>query len=651
MFDSLRITVVLLHALVFSAMASELGGALTSLDVQGPDGVIYPDFSRAGLQEGKRQPSKTIKVVDHGAFPDDEEDDTQALQAAFDAAGEAGGALVQLEAGQYDLSAPLYIYHSGVVIRGAGRDQTRLVFAYTLQKQEVRIVRPAEGEVLSSAGVIAIHADPKRLKKFTLFINGKEILSRGPDTTGGARFSMVYPMEVLLEKEKLAPGSFEIMAVVERMDGTRTETKKAVEWDPEEPAKPSDNRYSSSVAVLNFLGDVRAHRKGQLKLVKTVRRGESKLSFREQVPWKAGDLLYLEMKPTKARLMKLESARKDFPIRAMAWVEGVAEDGKTVQLAAPLRHDFEAISTWVSRAKPMEYSGLEDLTLEQTAKQWINGVQFSVVANCWATGVRVFRAGRNPLGMGRAKNCLIQDCVFEEIWYRGGGGTGYIGWTAAWDCLMEEVRCRDLRHAPNLQSSAAGNVIRKSRFIGSDVNFHMLWAHENLIEQCEIDAKRGTGSYGYGVYAQKPDVAIHGPGGGPRNVIYNNKIVAPFNAVFLGGSNFNWIFAYNELKAGKGPVFVMRKQNTGHQILSNILTAQQSGQPALEFKGEGIANLTIEGNRLSGTDVLVAGESKHLVENENEPLTVSPPAAPEAPSLYEWQRQNAVSSATASTLN
>ena len=618
-----------------------------TVDIMGPDGVLYPDFSRAGLRDGKREPSKTISVADHGAMPDDGEDDSLALQQAIDAAGQAGGAVVQLDAGQYDLSQPLFVFQDGVVIRGAGRDQTRLVFAYRLEKEEVRLVRPREGEVLTPGGVLEAHSHPRRLKKHTLFFNGKEIFSRGPDTSGGARFSLVYPVDALPNKPDTA-GEIEIMAVVERLDGTRTETKRTVKWDPNAPANPGDNRFSHSVSVINFMGNVRARRQGVLKLATTAERGSTELQFRSAVPWKAGDLLLLDMKSTQSRLAELESARKDFHIRKQVWIAGVENDGKTVRLACPLRHEFEASSTRVSKEEPLLDCGLENLTLEQTAKEWIDGVRFASVADCWITGVRVLRAGRNPLTMDNAKNCLVQDCIFQEMWFKGGGGTGYIGWASAWDCLMENVECIDLRHAPNLQASAAGNVIRQSRFMGSDVNYHMLWAYENLIEQCEIDAKRGTGSYGYGIFAQKPEIAIHGPGGGPRNVIYNNKIVAPRNAVFLGGSNFDWIFAYNELRAGKGPVFVFRQKNAGHQVLNNVLKAEETGQAAFEFEGDRIRNLTIKGNRLSGTGALTEGPATDLVEANNQPLDSASPVEPKVPSLYEWQRQKRATKATAS---
>jgi len=175
----------------------------------------------------------------------------------------------------------------------------------------------------------------------------------------------------------------------------------------------------------------------------------------------------------------------------------------------------------------------------------------------------------------------------------------------------------------------------------------MLWAYENLIEQCEIDAKRGAGSYGYGIFAQKPEMSIHGPGGGPRNVIYNNHIIAPRNAVFMGGSNFNWIFAYNDLQAGKGPIFVFCQKNTGHQILNNILRAEEAGQAAFDFEGERIRDLTLKGNRLVGTSQLTSGQATDVEEADNQPLNAAAPVAPPVPSLYEWQRQQRHTQTTA----
>jgi hypothetical protein len=84
------------------------------------------DWSYAGYRAGEaRLPDRapTISVLDHGAVPDDGDDDTAALQAALEAAGT--GDVVYLPAGVYVLREPLTL-KSGVVLAGAGADASVL---------------------------------------------------------------------------------------------------------------------------------------------------------------------------------------------------------------------------------------------------------------------------------------------------------------------------------------------------------------------------------------------------------------------------------------------------------------------------------------------------------------------------------------------
>ncbi|MBF0111406.1 MAG: virulence factor, partial [Desulfamplus sp.] len=58
-----------------------------------------------------------------GATPDDQTDDTAAIQSAIDAAGEAGGGIVFLPKGRYEIHKTpdhgfLQIRHNNIVVRG-----------------------------------------------------------------------------------------------------------------------------------------------------------------------------------------------------------------------------------------------------------------------------------------------------------------------------------------------------------------------------------------------------------------------------------------------------------------------------------------------------------------------------------------------------
>lgn len=98
---------------------------------EGPVADNLPDFSTAGYHMGTAElPVRTgpiFNVTDaaFGARPNDDRDDTVAIQHAIDAAAQAGGGVVLLPRGRYDIrkdaSAPfLRIRYDAIVLRGEG---------------------------------------------------------------------------------------------------------------------------------------------------------------------------------------------------------------------------------------------------------------------------------------------------------------------------------------------------------------------------------------------------------------------------------------------------------------------------------------------------------------------------------------------------
>lgn len=94
-----------------------------------------PNNSYAGHRYGEEAPPDlpvAVRVTDHGAVPDDGQDDTAAFRNALAAAGPGGGAVFVPE-GTYHLSAPLFLHHSGQVLRGESREKTILFFNKPLE--------------------------------------------------------------------------------------------------------------------------------------------------------------------------------------------------------------------------------------------------------------------------------------------------------------------------------------------------------------------------------------------------------------------------------------------------------------------------------------------------------------------------------------
>jgi len=96
-------------------------------------GRTLHDFSYAGYRNGQVPlPSgdelSVFDVSDFGADATGDTDATAAIQATIDAAEAAGGGVVWVPAGQYRCDGLLEVRASGVILRGAGPDQSRLFF-------------------------------------------------------------------------------------------------------------------------------------------------------------------------------------------------------------------------------------------------------------------------------------------------------------------------------------------------------------------------------------------------------------------------------------------------------------------------------------------------------------------------------------------
>lgn len=165
----------------------------------GPTGARLPDFSRAGYAMGKRPiPDITGPVFDvtapkFGALPNDGRDDTAAIQAAVDAAGAAGGGVVFLPRGRYEIrktmDAPyLRITRDHVILRGQGdsTDGTVLILGSPGPAGTVRRLGsvPAEQEPRSGAAIAVMGAEDREpLAAYTESLRRGELQVSVSDTS------------------------------------------------------------------------------------------------------------------------------------------------------------------------------------------------------------------------------------------------------------------------------------------------------------------------------------------------------------------------------------------------------------------------------------------------------------------------------------
>ena len=312
-----------------------------------------------------------------------------------------------------------------------------------------------------------------------------------------------------------------------------------------------------------------------------------------------------------------------------------------MRLNQPLRLDFPIIDgSYVQQIFPLRGCGVEDLSLEQTEDIWTSGLVFSNAWECWAKGVRVKKAGRFPLYCLPAKWCEIRDCEFDDAWFKGGGGTAYVGWEYANDCLMENIETWKLRHAPLVQWTASGNVIRNSVFHDSDGQWHSGWTNENLFENCVIESKVGNGSYGYGLWGSPPEDSAHGPNG-PRNVVYNCDISSPKSGLWMGGMNEGWMILHNRFVVGSGPAIFAKTASFDHTILGNTVQFADNKQTFVQLATPDCIGVELIGNKIyGGNGKLTSGPAQPLVDKDNQflPAGTAPRPQPAVHSIFEWQR-------------
>jgi hypothetical protein len=608
---------------------------LTPADVVGPDGIVYPDWRYAGVPDGVPDVPERARAEEFGAVADDGTDDSRAIQRGAEVvAGRGGGALV-LGSGVYHLDRPVILGSDGVVIRGQGADTTTLIFRYGPPESGVGFFHPKDDAAVGPDTPLEVHAKPDGLRRIAILADDRVLAERTHHAHWGGTFMLRTFGSSL---HRLQPGTHELAAVAEWEDGRRAESKITVLWDPAEAMSPGSRRMpSSGLAAIMFHGGEGGP---SWKLAQDGRRGDLEIVLEAEPDLQPGDAIELDAPATERWNRLVQNAcRWGTYRRGQFRVEAV--EGRRVRLNQPLRIDFPTVDgSTAQKLDPVRRCGVENLTLEQTGKLWTCGILFSTAWECWARGVKVVKAGRHPIYTRHAKWCEIRDCQFDDAWYHGSGGTAYVGWERSYDCLMENVETWRMRHAPCVQWSSSGNVIRTSTFHGSDAQWHAGWTNENLFEQCVVEAAGSHGTYGHGGWASPPEDAAHGPEG-PRNVVYNCDIRAPKTGLWMGGMNENWLILHNRLIAQTGPGIVARRASFDHIIRDNVI-AVASDRPAVELASPDCVGAEIIDNRVYGAGgKVVAGPGRPAVEEGNSvaPFTPDPPRPePVVRSIFEWQR-------------
>ena len=612
---------------------------LTAADVVGPDGIVYPDWRYAGIPGGIPSVPERARIGQFGGKPNDDADDSGALaEGAAEVAKKGGGALV-LEAGTYHLDRPVVLFDDNVVIRGQGIGKTQIMFRYGAPEGGVGFFGLSDGDIVGPDTPIEVHALPDELQRIAVEVDGKTISERKRSLHWGGTFSIRFSGSRLTGR--LGPGPIKLTAVAEWTGGRRAESSITVGVDPgHRLPNPRMRLAGRGLAAIMFAGGGSSG--STWKLAKDGKRGDLDIILKGPCDLKPGDAVVLDAPPTDRWNRLVQNACQWGTYRRCQFrVEAVG--GSRVRLNQPLRLGFPVIDgSNLRKCDPIRRCGVEGFSLEQTEQLWTCGVLFENAWECWARDVEVTKAGQHAVYTRSSKWCEIRDCHFDDAWYHGGGGTAYVGWEHSYDCLMENVETWRMRHAPCVQWSSSGNVIRKSIFHGSDAQWHAGWTNENLFELCTVDAEGKAGTYGHGGWASPPEDKAHGPEG-PRNVVYNCDIRAPKTGIWMGGMNENWLILYNRIVVQKGPGIYAKTFSFDHLIIGNTIAVAASNQAAVQLATADCTGVEICANRIHGAGGrLLGGQAKPLMEDGNtmSDYTDTPPRPkPKVSSIFEWQRK------------
>ena len=609
---------------------------MTPADVLGPDGIVYPNWTKCGVQGGIPKIEAVTSIEKFGGKPGDDADDSQALSKACEAAGKKGGGAVLLGEGTYYLDRPVTVRRDNVVIRGKGPGKTRLIFRYAAPENSVAFYSPAAGSTVGPNTRIEMHSKPANLAKMMIMIDDAIIGTWTRGKHSGNTFNFAVSGRDAIGK--VTNGEHTLNGVAEYEDGSKLTGEIPIVFDS---AFRDSRPAADSQAAITFAGKGTVG--GRLKLAADGKRGDMKLKLTSTEGLGVGDCIRIDA-PATERWKKLTKNACLWGSYRMYELVVTGIEGRTVTVNQPLRIEFPIIDgAYVQKLAPIRRCGVEGLYLEQMENLWISGVIFYNGWNCWARNVTVKRCGRFPVYGSMAKWCEIRDCLFDDAWFKGGGGTAYTGWDRCWDCLIENVETFKMRHAPLFQWAASGCVIRKSVFHESDGQWHAGWTNENLIEQCVIESVRGHGGYGYGMWASPPEDTAHGPNG-PRNVVYNCDVSSPKAGLWMGGMNENWLILHNRFVVDSGPGVLAKTSSFDHIIKDNVFVLKDTKSPMISLATADCIGTEVVGNKLhGGNGKTVSGKAKPALAKDNKalPLGPAPRPSPKVPSIYKWQLQHA----------
>jgi unsaturated rhamnogalacturonyl hydrolase len=442
-----------------------------------------PDVSYAGYA-AREVPVPTVRTAvqarEFGAVPDGR-DNTEAIQTAIINAALRGGGAVQLEAGDYRCHGVIRLNCSGVVLRGAGQSETRLVFTRSLKQVIGQNLEDGKSQWSWSGALVWVGpTDTFNTQLQILDWAGRPVNTSGNRTTDWEQWR--------------SGGNGEGKRLARVLDDRiRGSTQVRVD----NPAGLKQGSY----ALMTWRS---RGAEGDFGLMK--RLGGDKL-MSSRFPWASADRMYAPATP-----------RYRWPVR----IKKI--DGDRVTLAQPVRIDITAaeLDTDFQRLGPVIIDcGVEALTIVTNGSRdpnethlhdhGCNGIFFNRVIDCWARDVTIERP-ENGILFSCAKSVTVERFTIRaDSSVQVHHATAVRSFSA--DILQRDftVNAQRVFHGVNHEWMSSGCVWSRGRLVNGTFDSHRGLPFDNV--RTEITLERTTGARGAGVYA--------GPRNGRRIVHWN----------------------------------------------------------------------------------------------------------------------------------
>lgn len=255
----------------------------------------------------------------------------------------------------------------------------------------------------------------------------------------------------------------------------------------------------------------------------------------------AGDLLWLRQPNDEQffRALGSERWRREYPYLRQALVRVTDADGGAVRLAAPAGVDFDAQRTQVARVRPVRGVRFADFSIEQRAGGRdiasvagryenlepdfaVDAISLMWTQDAVVERVAIRAAGRHPLSIEQSHGFTVRDCLVEDAWNKGEGGSGYLRIARSHRGTIEGCTVRGIRHIA-LQWSSSHNRLRDID-TAVDINFHGGYTHHNRVDDVRFAL---PAQHPWPPVYRTPKDARWAPPDGPGNVVSGAGSTAP----------------------------------------------------------------------------------------------------------------------------